>query len=126
MPVVARSLFDVFAGIRGGTVLNEANRDLIALIQSVRATGKKGSITLTLTVAPDSDKSDENLLELVPDYKVKAPIPPRGKGLYYATQDGGLTKEDPRQIDAFPEDVTDISEARLAAVGRGAVVVNGD
>lgn len=73
--------------------LSLALRDLSA---AVRDTGKKGTLTLTVMVAP-FDKSNSGALVVTDQVKVRLPEHDRRRSVYFADDVGNLTKDDPMQ-----------------------------
>lgn len=67
------------------------------LVQAVRDTGKKGSLTLKLTVSPF--KNDPDVLEVHDDLKLVMPQHDRKPGIFYPDQDGNLTRNSPQMLD---------------------------
>lgn len=116
---MAKPLMEVLGQIRGGAAVNDAAKDFLELCQRVRATGKPGSLTLTIKVNPD--KNDFDVYEVTPDVTVKLPKVARAKGLFYMTPDAQLVREDPKQakLEFEDEKVSSINEANLARLGRG-------
>jgi hypothetical protein len=120
---VAQSLTDIMGNIRGGFALHKAGEKLNELVLAVKETGKKGSITLTIEVAPD--KNDENVVSVAPSVKTKIPEKGFTPGVFFATDTGELTREDPRQQEMFKDREAkgvaqlQAGQDRLAAVGRG-------
>jgi hypothetical protein len=43
-------------------------------------------------------KLDENVMDIVPDFKVKVPKMSRGRSIYFVTPEHGLSRQDPRQM----------------------------
>ena len=74
--------------------LSEALRDLVA---KVIDTGKKGSLTLVITVEP-MPKSDGNALIVTDEIKLKLPEFAREASLFFADDDRNLIRNDPRQL----------------------------
>lgn len=120
---MGQSLTDIMGNIRGGFALHKAGERLNELVMAVKETGKKGSVTLIIEVSPD--KSDENVVSVQP--KIKSSIPDKGftPGVFFATDQGELTREDPRQQEMFEErqrqGIAELKagQDRLSAVGRG-------
>jgi hypothetical protein len=108
-----RPFADVLNSLRRGRTHREASNNLQELVQAVAATGKQGSITLTLKV---SKSKVSGMVEIDDTVKVKLPDPPRDASMYFADDDGNLTKDDPRQGELFagPVRVADPSEGRQA------------
>lgn len=82
--------------LRHGAAIVDLSDALTELVQAVRLTGRKGSLLLTLTVAPAA-KGEINALLLQDDLKIKAPRSERGATILFADNDGMLTRKDPRQ-----------------------------
>lgn len=120
---MSQSFTDIMSQIRGGFALTVAGRKLEELTKAVRETGKKGSITFTISVEPD--KVDENVVNVVP--KIVAKIPEKGftPGVFFVDENGKLTREDPRQLEMLKEQeaqgIANISaqQSRLGQIGRG-------
>lgn len=81
---------------RGSTheELSEGLRDLVA---KVLDTGKKGTLTLILTVEP-MPKSDGNALIVSDEIRLKLPEFARDNSLFFADDDSNLYRTDPRQM----------------------------
>jgi len=73
--------------------LGEGLHDLIARVQD---TGRKGTITLTVTVEPM--KKDASLLVVSDEIKIKLPEYDRPAGVFYADRNGNLTRDNPDQL----------------------------
>ena len=93
-PPPARSFPQTIEAIRYGTLSDELTAELKALVNAVVSTEKAGTLTLTLKVIPGK----AGQLEIEDDIKVKAPKPKRGTTLMFATVEGNLQREDPRQM----------------------------
>lgn len=86
---------DVLTQLRKGAAVDEFTAALAELVQAVTYTGKKGTLTLKLNVAPS--KTDDSAVEVVDDLAVKVPKPPQKTSLFFADDSGSLTRTDPRQ-----------------------------
>ena len=73
--------------------LSEALQDLV---NKVRDTGKKGSLSLTVTVAPH--KGDTRTLVVSDEIKVKLPEHDRDACIFYPDDAGNLSRNDPQQL----------------------------
>lgn len=73
--------------------LSEALWDLCA---RVRDTGKKGTLTLTVTV--ETMKGDEHVLVVSDEIRLRLPEFPRKPSIFYTTGDGNLSRTDPNQL----------------------------
>lgn len=79
---------------RGGNLHGELSEQLQQLVQAVTEHGKNGSLTLVVHVKPAGN--GVNLL-VSDDVKVKAPQPERPVALFFADDEGNLSRRDPRQ-----------------------------
>lgn len=86
---------EVLAQLRKGAAVDEFTAQLAELVQAVTYTGKKGSLTLKLAVAPSD--SDSSAVEIVDDLKADVPKPKQPTSLFFADDRGSLTRHDPRQ-----------------------------
>ncbi len=83
--------------MRAGKTQEELSKELNQLVQDCRSTGKKGELTLTITVRPD--KGDSGQYFLRPSIKVKTPQFEIGDTLFWGTPEGNLQRTDPAQGD---------------------------
>lgn len=112
---------------RRGALHTELSDHLADLVHSCVETGKKGKLTLTVTVAPMKGSSD-GVLTVTDDVKVAAPKPDARPAIFYADEHGNLSRNDPRQLEiglrgvdggaGRADDGTD--EDRGSAAGTGA------
>ena len=72
--------------------LGEALHDLVARVED---TGKKGTLTLVVTVEPL--KGAEEALTVSDEIKLKLPEHDRGASIFFRGRDGNLQREDPNQ-----------------------------
>lgn len=79
-----------------GTTHEELGEALHTLIQRVRDTGKKGQLILTVTVA--RMKGDGDVLVVDDAIKLKLPEHDRKASLFYADDNGNLSRTDPNQL----------------------------
>lgn len=73
----------------------ELSDALADLIQGVKDTNKKGTLTLKLTIKPESLAAGQ--LSITPEIINKIPQLPRDKSLMFMTPENNLQREDPRQ-----------------------------
>lgn len=84
-----------------GNVLSTASGELRQLIEAIKETGKKGSITLTLAITPED--GDNDAISIDTTIKVTAPKRPNPKSIFFIDKDNGLSRQDPRQAEMFAE-----------------------
>lgn len=89
----ARPATDVIRDIRFGELLDEFSDELNTVVTAVESTGKPGSITLTLKFKPSSSGA----IEVTDDVKTKIPMLAKGSSLFFATPEGNLVRDNPRQ-----------------------------
>lgn len=88
--------------------LSENLRDLVARVVD---TGKKGSVTYTVTVAPL--KGDSGMLQVSDEIRLKLPEHDRHTSIFFADDDSNLVRDDPHQL-AF-ESLRDVSREETPA-----------
>lgn len=105
---------DTLNALRFGTLSEELTKKLHELTQSCTETGRAGSITLTLALKPGKGGQ----VEVFDDVKVKLPKEERGSSIMFATVEGNLQREDPRQkkLDLRSVDA-DTGEIRVVGTG---------
>ena len=84
--------------LNNGATVAECSDKLRDLVQKVRATAKGGSLTLTLKINPAA-KGDVDVLMIESVVKVSAPEPDRRKNVFFSTEEGALSRNDPKQMD---------------------------
>jgi len=94
--LVIRPFADFLREQSKGTTHDELSEGLHALTQRVRDTGRKGSMLLTITVAP-LDK-DVDRLVVSDAIKLKLPEHDRKASLFYPDENGNLSRTDPQQL----------------------------
>lgn len=93
------NFLEFIQSFRRGELLAEGDSLLNELVDAVKLTGGKGAITLVLPLA--MNKAGQ--LECQPSMTVKKPRRAIGTGIYYATDDGRLSRRDPNQHEMFDE-----------------------
>ncbi|MFE1348174.1 hypothetical protein [Streptomyces sp. NPDC058757] len=81
-----------------GRTDEELSREFHALLDAVRAHGKKGQMTITIVVDPPANGVDSAPMPIGVESAVKAPKPTPVKSLYFLDGDGQPVREDPRQL----------------------------
>ena len=82
--------------LHNGAFDADAAAKLKEVVGAVRATGKTGKLTLTITVKP-ATKGDSNALVLGDAMKVTLPQLSAGETVFFATNEDALSRRDPRQ-----------------------------
>ena len=84
----------VLTQLRRGAAVVDASEGLAEVVKAVRKTGKKGKLTITITVVP---LNEGDAVDLVDEVTAKTPKPNMGSSLFFADDDGTLVRNDPRQ-----------------------------
>jgi hypothetical protein len=92
---VARSFATWLQEQRSGVAHAELSDALKELVGAVTEHGKGGSLTLTLKVVPA--KVGVGTLLITDEVRVKLPEGDRPAAIFYADEDGNLSRHDPRQ-----------------------------
>lgn len=79
-----------------GTTHEELSEGLHDLVARVRDTGKKGSLTLTITA--EMMKGSEKALFVSDQIKLKLPEHDRDTSIFFADRNGNLVRNDPDQL----------------------------
>lgn len=88
--------------VRPNTV-REMSDELRTLVQKIQATGKAGSISLTISIKPLD--GDTQVLAVNDEIRVKAPEHTRKPALAWPDEDGNLSRSDPNTMPLFDEDL---------------------
>jgi hypothetical protein len=94
---MAASLIKALNRIRiddDNTLTGDASDKLTQLIQSVRRSGKSGSLTLTLSVKPDRKG---RAITINGKAAIKTPAADPESAVFFTNDDGDLLDDDPRQ-----------------------------
>ena len=103
---------DSFHGImkahRRGAAMFDLDRAIEECVRAIRDTGKGGSVTLKLGFS--CVNGDPSKVIVTDTITSKKPEPPAEGSLFFTTDDGGLQRDDPAQMDMFKEPGKDESE----------------
>jgi hypothetical protein len=102
-----RPFAEVLSEVNKGVVADEAASELAKLVTAVKLTGKKGRLTLIIDVAPMA--GNDEVMKVSGAVTVRAPRPDAPTSIFYAGEDGVLTRNDPNALPLFP--ATDIHGA---------------
>ncbi|MFT9637415.1 hypothetical protein ACMZ49_08890 [Alcaligenes phenolicus] len=89
-----KTFAEVLQDLRYGTLHDELTEKMQAVVNACISTGKAGSLTLQIKFKPG--KSGE--LELTDAIKSAVPELEKGSSIMWATPEGNLQRQDPRQI----------------------------
>lgn len=110
---MAKPIHETLRHLMGGTFLDEAGEKLAELVAAVDSTGKAGKITLTIAIK----KSTKAAMAVVGDIKLNKPTEAPDATLPFATPEGALLTEDPRQQRLELKTVAAQTPAELKQVG---------
>ena len=108
-----RPFTDTLNALRFGTLTDDLTKALNELTQKVAETHKSGELTLKLSLKPGKGGQ----IEVFDDIKVKAPKEERGSSIMFATPEGNLMREDPRQMQIEGLRTVDSKTGELKRVG---------
>lgn len=113
-PVPNNTFSTVLSSHRDGELVNELSKALQELTLSVREHCKQGKLTLDITVSPAN--GDGSALLVVGDVKVKLPKGKRPAAIFYATDEGILSRKDPNQHEMQLQEVPRTETAPIATL----------
>lgn len=99
MPNDELNFLTFLQGFRRGELIAEAEAIMTEVVEAVRDTGGKGELNLKIPLK----MNDAGQIECVPVLTMKKPRRPMGTGIYFATDDGKLSRRDPAQMDMLDE-----------------------
>jgi len=92
---VIRPFADTFREMAGGEVADDAAVQLAEVTAAVAATGRKGSLTIRIDVAPMKGVMDA--LSVTGAVTSKLPAPDARASIFYSDDAGNLVRDHPRQ-----------------------------
>lgn len=95
-------ILELLQTIRRGEFLLRINEQLSELTQACFITEGDGEIEIKLAFKNNA----EGQVRVVPKVKIKKPIRAVGEAIYYATVDGSLERDDPKQRNMFDDEPT--------------------
>lgn len=90
----ARPITDTLRMIGGGMFLDTVSERMAELVASVNASGKKGKMTLMITV---KKATRGGAMHITGDVKITPPAEEAMEVMLFATKDGNLVADDPAQ-----------------------------
>jgi len=110
---MARPFTDTLNALRFGTLNDDLSTALNDLVTACSNTGKVGELTLKIKLKPGKGGQ----IEVFDDIKVNAPKEERGSSIMFATPEGNLQREDPRQLQIDGLRSVDMETGELKRVG---------
>lgn len=92
-----RPIVDTLRELRHGAMLDEASEQLAEVVKRVRETGKSGALTIRLTVKP-AGRGAVRTVVIEDDVANKLPEPDKEVTVFFPTEDGNLSRQDPTQM----------------------------
>lgn len=108
-----RPFTDTLGALRFGTLNEDLSKSLNELVQACSSTGKTGELTLKIKLKPGKGGQ----IEVFDDIKLNAPKEERGSSIMFATPEGNLQREDPRQMQLEGLRAVDKETGELRKVG---------
>jgi len=93
------NFLELLQNFRRGDLLHHCDTMLTELMAAVAETGSAGAMTLKMEFKPNK----AGQLEVTMKPTSKKPVRELGKGIYFTTEDGRLTRRDPNQMDIEDE-----------------------
>lgn len=103
--------------LRAGGAIDDLNDQLTEVVAAVRATGRAGKLTLTLTVK--AGKGNSNQLMVDDAITIKKPSKETETTIFFTTDENTLQRNDPRQPELTglrrPADVRNMADKKERA-----------
>ncbi len=96
MPETTRPFAATLQEIGNGALATDLADQLQALTQAVQETGKKGTLALTITVAPIKPGQADTLV-VTGEVKAKPPVGENPSAVFFPDAEGNLRRDDPNQ-----------------------------
>lgn len=88
------SIAEFLMSVREGGAIEELRATLEEATQAVLCTGKAGKVSLNISIKPNGTSK----VFIKDDVKATIPKADSEETLYFVTDDGGLSRRDPRQL----------------------------
>lgn len=98
---MARPFMETLRELRGGRTLEDLAENVAEIVKAVRTTGKSGELTLKLKFKPPKGGTSSYLM-VEDSFAAKVPKLDQGDTVFFHSRDGGLTRQDPSQMDLIP------------------------
>jgi len=108
---MARPILETLGQLRRGLLLSDLSERMADLVKQVKATGRGGKLTLTLTVKPAGKGVVRNVV-VEDEVALKLPAPDKEATIFFPTEDGSLSRSDPNQ---YPLPLAAVPAAAAAA-----------
>lgn len=98
-----RPLADILLDLNRGRTHSEASVRMQELVAAVMETGRKGSLSIVITVAKSKASGQ---VEILDEVRCKTPQPDRAASIFFVDDDANLTRHDPHQLELELRDVS--------------------
>lgn len=109
-----RIFTDTLTSLRYGTLVDDLTKAMTELTAKCADTGRAGTLTLQLTLKPGKGGQ----IEVFDDIKIKEPKDEVGSSIFFATPDGNLTRDDPKQLSIEGLRTVDQETGEIRRVGQ--------
>ncbi len=89
-------LWDFLVNVRKGEFASEAADDIATVVEAVRRTGRAGTVSIKFTIRPQGN-SEDGVVFVRDEVSAKLPRPEKKDTVFFATDEGRLSRRDPRQ-----------------------------
>jgi len=103
-----KSFNQLLADLNDGSTLAGLTGDLADLLQAVQSTGRTGSMTLKIKIAPASKGGDVDKITIMADRKLELPKPEQPQDFFWLTDAAEPTRQHPRQHSLDLRDAQDL------------------
>lgn len=114
-----KSFDDLITDLDDGELRNRLTEELQQVVRGVRRSNLAGSLILKLSVKPDG-----RAILIIPQVTTKIPTAKSNSTLFYDTEDGDLSRNDPKQLTL--RTVAPKPPTRLRVAGQDAQAPNED
>lgn len=101
---MAKAFSVLLQDLRDGRTHDDMTQKFAELVKEVEATGRAGSLTLTIKVAPASRAQPIDKIIVSPTVKLTPPKPEAGEDFFWLTEESELSRNHPRQADLLLRD----------------------
>lgn len=89
-------LWQFMSNVRKGEFVTEAAEEIAQVVEAVRRTGRAGTVSIKFGIKPQGN-SEDGVVFVRDEVVARAPRPEKRDTVFFATDDGRLSRQDPRQ-----------------------------
>ena len=116
-PAIDRAFLNIIGAHKNGSVISDVSAAMKQVTAAVQLTGKPGTVSLVMSIAPAS-RGDAGTLVFLPKVKTKVPETDAPASIFYADADFNLVREDPNQASLPLKTVAEPKAAPLKTVAQ--------